>query len=205
MNYNEGTEFIMKNLSKSNYVSKDHPDGIVPTCSDVFKSHPILDGFEFIDQTYTEVADNCVIIHVPYFSREEDTHAAEDIAKEDFKRVLKAKKNELADSNKSSFHVVINYHGNPYPKGMGDKKVWDRTDYNLPVIRAVTDSANEVLLVENSPKNKKIKIICSHLHKSNPHYEWKEYLGAKVELFPLGIEDAAGLNTRTGEIEIINL
>jgi len=177
----DGEEFILRQLSKSNY------DGRIPTCLDVFNEHPFLDNFKFIEYICVEKKEDCVIVHVPYFSEESDRYTAEAFAKEDLRVLLEETGGDIP---------VINYHGNPCPEKMDDEGVRDRTDYNIIVINAVIQSVREAIA-----EGKEIKMICSHLHKSNPDYLWQEDRG-EVRIYPLGTDDFAHLDTETGKIEV---
>lgn len=175
-----GEDFILKELSIANY---NH----IPTCLDVFRSYPPLENFEFIEDIYTEKYENCIIVHVPYFSEESKRYGVEAFAKYELKDILK---------DKVEGKAVINYHGNPCSEKMDNESVRDRTDYNIIVINAVVQSVREIIA-----EGKEIKMICSHLHKSNPDYLWNEERGG-VRIYPLGVDDFAHLDTITGDIKV---
>jgi hypothetical protein len=81
---------------------------------------------------------------------------------------------------------------------MKDKKARRRIDYNKIVIEAVV---NKILETPNLDFSRGVKVICAHLHKSNKRYAWNKY-GGEVDLYPLGIDDVAFLNTASGKIRV---
>jgi len=179
----QGEKFILRHLSTKNY------GGMIPTCLDVYKGHPYLANFRFMESIFVEEKDNCTVVHVPYFSREDDRNRAIDFAKNALRARLSKTKAKIP---------VINYHGNPYPEGMADPKMADRTDYNIAVIQSVAAS------VRARFSDEEIKMVCSHLHQSNPGYRWEKF-DKKVIIYPLGIDDFADLNTRNGDINVRKL
>ena len=179
------SQFILQELSIENY------NGQIPVVSDVFKGYPVLDKFQFEGGLYWEKEDNCVIVHVPYYYFE----TARDNALE--------KLPELQEYLNSTEGIpVIAYHANPDPKGMDDNKTQGRDDYNIRVIRKVS----EVVLSTIAPKPEDMPLmICGHLHKSNPSYEWELAVNSQlrqIRLFPLGKRDIAFLNTDNGDIDV---
>jgi hypothetical protein len=177
-----GRQFILTNLSRQNYGGDK-----IPTCLDVFKEHPHFDNFEFIEQITVERKGNCVVVHVPYFTEEGERYQAEDFAKGELKKILAVHGKGIP---------IINYHGNPNPEKMDCESVRERSDYNILVIKAVTNSVIDVAAYDRD-----INMICSHLHKSNKDYSWSDY-PERIRIYPLGTDDYAQLDPGTGAVTV---
>jgi hypothetical protein len=176
------TEFVLSQLAVGNYKDK------LPTCLDVFKGPPYLPNFEFVETIRAEEAGSCVIVHVPFFYGEEQRVAAINYANTGLDAYLR---------NRTGIPIVA-YHGNPDASKMKDKKARRRIDYNKIVIEAVV---NRILETPNLDFSRGVKVICAHLHKSNKRYPWSKY-GGIVDLYPLGIDNVAFLNTASGKLKV---
>ena len=178
----EHSKFVLKELSPDNYKGK------IPTASDVYKGHPVMEKVEFKEKIYWEKAGNCAVIHVPYFNNDRERYDAMHKSMPELYKFL--------DSTKGN--VVIAYHGNPYPEGMDDEKTKRRRDYNKIVIE---DVANVVFQTIAKDTEVVPEMLCGHLHKSNKPYDWQ--IGSrKIKLYPLGIRDLAFLDTNSGKIDM---
>jgi hypothetical protein len=108
------------------------------------------------------------------------------------------KLNHFIELNKEKIPIIA-YHGNPYSRGMDDKKARQRMDYNMLAIGYITQLMTS--LTGEKGRNSEPKMLCGHLHSSNKPYYWA--IGdKKIELYPLGIRDLAFLDTTTGKITV---
>ncbi len=171
-------EFVLNHLQVSNYGMK------IPTSLTVFKGHPKRKRFAFKDSIYWERKDNAVLIYVPYFNDETERYAALAQIRELEKFVGKAEQK----------HVLIGYHGNPFPNLMEDKRLHARVDHNLSVIQAVVDAVTRA-----KGDHQDMKILCGHLHSSNPEYCWPGR--ENILIYPMGTQEIVHFNTQTGNMK----
>jgi hypothetical protein len=171
-------EFVLNHLQVSNYGRR------LPTSLTVFKGHPERKRFSFRESICWERKDNAVLIYVPYFNDEAECYAALAQVRELEKFVGKAEQK----------HVLIGYHGNPFPNLMDDKRLHARVDHNLPVIQAVVDAVTRA-----KGEQQEIRILCGHLHRSNPEYHWPGR--ENILIYPMGTQEIVHFNTQTGNIK----
>ncbi|GAF87020.1 unnamed protein product, partial [marine sediment metagenome] len=113
-------QFIVDNLQVTNY------DRNIPTSLTVFQGHPELKKFDFRTNIGWERKDNTILIYVPYFSDEQERYAA----------LAQVRDLERFVSRSDAKHVLIGYHGNPFPSLMEDERLHARVDHNFIVIQA---------------------------------------------------------------------
>jgi hypothetical protein len=171
-------KFMLKYLMVSNYDMK------IPTSLTVFKRYPERKRFAFRDSISWERKDNIVLIYVPYFNDDAERNAALAQIRELERYVGKSKQRR----------VLIGYHGNPFPNLMDDKRLHARVDHNLPVIQAVIDAVTRA-----KGERQEIRILCGHLHRSNPEYHWPGR--DNVLIYPIGTQEIVHFNTQTGDMK----
>ena len=171
-------KFMLKYLKVSNYDMK------IPTSLTVFKGHPKRKRFAFRDSISWEKKDNTVLIYVPYFNDETERYAALAQIRELERFVGKSKQR----------HVLIGYHGNPFPNLMDDKRLHERVDHNLAVIQSVVDAVTRA-----KGEQQEIRILCGHLHRSNPEYHWPGR--ENILIYPVGTQEIVHFNTQTGNMK----
>jgi len=171
-------EFILRNLQVSNYGRR------LPTSLSVFRGHPKRKRFSFRDSISWERKDNTILVYVPYFNDEEECNAALTQIRELEKFVGKSEQR----------YVLIGYHGNPFPNLMEDKRLHARVDHNLKVIQSVVDAVTRA-----KGEQQEIKILCGHLHCSNPEYYWPGR--ENISIYPIGTQEVVHLDTQTNDIK----
>lgn len=179
-------EFIISALATENYKGK------IPTVSDIFRSRPCLDNFDYVESISWEKIDNCLVVYVPYFYQDTERKESEE------------KIHLLEDFISENQGIpIIASHGNPYPAGMDDEEAQSRIEYNSPLIENI---ARMMISTLASGRGKDpLKLICGHLHKENKPYDWPMLSDSKIRktvIYPLGIRDIACLDTNTGDIKV---
>ena len=170
-------EFMLRSLQVSNYRRQ------VPTSLTVFRDYPKRKKFDFKDSICWEKRDDSILIYVPYFNDEIERNGA----------IAQIRDLERFISRAEARHVLIGYHGNPFPNLMEDKRLHVRVDHNLVVIQAVIDA-----IVRVKGDQQEVKILCGHLHASNPEYYWPGRENILVQ--PMSTREVFHFNTRAGTL-----
>jgi hypothetical protein len=175
-------KFILSRLQVSKYGRR------LPTSLTVFKKHPERKRFAFRDSICWERKDNTVLIYVPYFNEEAERYAA----------LAQVRELERFVRRSNQRHVLIGYHGNPFPNLMDDKRLHARVDHNLTVIQTVVDAVTRA-----KGKNQEIRILCGHLHRSNHYYYWPGR--DNILIYPVGTREIVHFNAQTGTMKKENI
>lgn len=166
---NEPRKHIVKTLHPRNFGGK------LPTSESVFAEYPRLKYFQFKRDIYWELLDKTMVVYVPLFEIHDDFVLASRHI-EDINRDYEAYKPES---------VMICYHGNPHPEGMGGQREDSNLDLILPLVN---------LLYDLTGKN--IRMFCGHLHKSAEPYEWNFLDKRSAIIHPINVDEFYEIDTQ---------